>query len=402
MKILVYSAYPGFTGSHRIALQIATACRDADHEITVAAPEEMEILARASAEGLKTAILPFPADALPFGKALLSRSTLSKLWTVVTKLLPYNLRVRRFIRSGEFDVVYAAQERAIILMGLGARLAHVPLLWHIQGGLLSGSGQIYRVIDWLANKRVCVSSAVADTVVEVLGEQSRNRLQVIHNGVPDVNENMTRPIESVGENAPFRVFFAGSIIPEKGVHHLIAAVGELQSRGLPVLLKIAGHPLDEGYLAHLKKLIGQHALSGKAELLGTRDDIPALLDWSDVVVCPSVEKEFLDSPFGKWEVDWKEGFCLVALEGMRAFRAVVASDSYGLKEVVDDKVTGERLAPGNYLLLADTLENLAKDEKKMIQYGENGRKRFEELFTMRLMTDQFLTVFEEMGSRDTG
>jgi glycosyltransferase involved in cell wall biosynthesis len=80
---------------------------------------------------------------------------------------------------------------------------------------------------------------------------------------------------------------------------------------------------------------------------------------SDAVVVPS-----LYEPFG-----------LVALEAMASGVPVVASDTGGLRELVEDEVTGLRFPPGDHAALARTVVRVLLDPDLARRLGREGRAR---------------------------
>jgi glycosyltransferase involved in cell wall biosynthesis len=413
--VLFFSAYPGYSGSHRMAMEVAVACRDAGHTVIAAAPSDMEFLQRAAAQGMATRVVQAPESLLQFGKTLLRRSRWGKLRVLATELIPYVLRLRGVLRRERIDVVYAAQERAVVQIGPAARLAGVPLVWHLQGGLRTEQRWVHRLAARLASRIVCCSHAVAGTAREALGADSRTPLRVIHYGIPDRPppaaggagvEPAAAPAAGVSGATvaqpaaaePVRVLFAGNVVPEKGVHHLIRAFERIAAGSdRPVRLGIAGPTLDEGYLRLVRSAIAELGLDAAVDVMGYREDLPDLIDGADVVVCPSIERETIRSEHGSWDVDWKEGFCLVALEGMRAGKPVVASDSYGLREVVVDGETGLRVPPGDVEALAAAIRELAADPERRALFGAAGRRRFERTFRLDHMKREFLAELERVA-----
>ncbi|MFT5467907.1 MAG: glycosyltransferase involved in cell wall biosynthesis [Verrucomicrobiales bacterium] len=395
MKIAFFSAYPGFAGSQKMALQLAVAARDAGLEAVAVAPGDWEYLQRAKQEGVESAVLPAPKGLLKFGKSAIQGSIFKKLSLVAFQLLPYNLKAARFFRKHGIDLVYAAQERAVIEIGLGAKLARKPVLWHVQMGPVSNLNRIYKMCRKLATRMICVSNAVAGGLNEALGRESAPETSVIYNGIPDLPGGAPEyPLAAAG--GALKILFLGNIVPGKGPHHLIEAVGKLSASGASVQLKIGGQSRDEPFMEYLKSLRSGLDLEKSVEFIGFRDDIPELIEESDIVVCPSVESERIENEFGVWNVDSKEGFCLVALEAMRARRPVIASDSYGLKEVVAHGETGLRVPPGDAGALFGALEQLAADHALREKFGEAGRRRFEERFSLRNMTEKFVSAFNDM------
>lgn len=406
MRMFFFSAYPGYSGSHRMAMEVALACRDAGHHVIAAAPDDMEFVQRAAAQGLETRIVPAPEDLLRFHKTLLRRSPWGKLRFLVTQLIPYCLRLLGVLRRERIDLVYAAQERAVVQVGPAARLARVPLVWHLQGGLRTEQRWVHRLSERLASRIICCSNAVAGTAADAFGAGAKTPVRVIHYGIPDRPVPVREPArELVAAGAPgatdspetVRILFAGNVVPEKGVHHLLRAFARIAAGDGAVRLGIAGPTLDDGYLRLVRAAIAELGLEERVDVLGYREDLPELIEGADVVVCPSIERETIRSEFGTWDVDWKEGFCLVALEGMRAAKPVVASDSYGLREVVADGETGYRVPPGDVEALANAIRDLAGDPERRKRFGDAGRRRFEETFRLADMKREFLKELETVA-----
>ena len=109
-----------------------------------------------------------------------------------------------------------------------------------------------------------------------------------------------------------------------------------------------------------------------------RDQIAALYAAAEVLVVPS-----------RWE-----GFGLVAVEAMRAGRAVLASRVGGLPEVVDEGVTGGLFEAGDAAALAGILARLSGAELQAM--GAAGRSRFERLFDVRRVGDELDTLYRRL------
>jgi glycosyltransferase involved in cell wall biosynthesis len=106
--------------------------------------------------------------------------------------------------------------------------------------------------------------------------------------------------------------------------------------------------------------------------------IHAQLRAADIFVAPS-----------RWE-----GLGLAAIEAMRAGVMVVASDVGGLREVVQDGVTGRLAKPG----CADALRQalLADDASARAAMGREGRRRYLQRFTAERMNDEILALYERV------
>ncbi len=75
-------------------------------------------------------------------------------------------------------------------------------------------------------------------------------------------------------------------------------------------------------------------------------------------------------------------------------KPVIASNTGGIPELVNNGETGLLFETGNHEALAQTLLNLAGDEKTLLKMGELGRKRALERFTLDRMIDEIESWYQ--------
>jgi starch synthase len=122
-----------------------------------------------------------------------------------------------------------------------------------------------------------------------------------------------------------------------------------------------------------------------------------LLSHATVFVCPSIYE-----PLG-----------IVNLEAMACEAAVVATDTGGIPEVVDEGVTGllvpfeprddgsrEPVDPGRFASdLADRIDELLADPAKADRFGKAGRQRAIERFSWPAIAAETLALYERLTPR---
>jgi glycosyltransferase involved in cell wall biosynthesis len=101
------------------------------------------------------------------------------------------------------------------------------------------------------------------------------------------------------------------------------------------------------------------------------------LEACDMLVAPS-----------RWEA-----FGLTALEGLRAGKAVVATNVGGLPEVVEDGVSGILIPPEDVLALREAILVLGADNAARQAMGRAGRQRFLKHFTINRLHDEILSLY---------
>lgn len=161
------------------------------------------------------------------------------------------------------------------------------------------------------------------------------------------------------------ILYAGRLIPEKGVHHLIAALPDIVAVHPEVLLLIigsAGYGSDREtpYVRRLKKSAES---MGKWISFHSYIPHPALAYWyamADLVVVPSASRE---------------AFGLVNVEAMASGVPIIATDAGGIPEVIEDGVNGCLIPvgalPGG---LAAPVNRLLGDDSLRRRLGIAGRE----------------------------
>ncbi len=168
-----------------------------------------------------------------------------------------------------------------------------------------------------------------------------------------------------------RFLAVGRDVPQKGFDVLLAALPD------GVHLRIAGTSSRRGV---------QQVRGATVEWLGAREDVPALMAASDVLVVPSL-----------WE-----GFGLVALEGMAAGLPVVASAVDGLPELLGD--AGVLVPPGDARALGSALGRVREDAGLRARSGAAGLARSVS-FSIQRCASAYAALYEglvETGRRDDG
>jgi glycosyltransferase involved in cell wall biosynthesis len=135
----------------------------------------------------------------------------------------------------------------------------------------------------------------------------------------------------------FVVAYTGRLVRVKGVHILFEALAQLQKE-FSVACVVAGDGTEE---KELKDLAAR--LTIDATFLGTVRDIRPLLELADVVVLPSLSSE---------------GLPMTLFEAGSLGKAVVASLTDGIPEIIHNGVSGLLVRPGNISDLTDALRHL--------------------------------------------
>lgn len=132
--------------------------------------------------------------------------------------------------------------------------------------------------------------------------------------------------------------------------------------------------------AEAQALLAQAGLAERAWLPGARDDVAAILRGLDLFVLPSLA----------------EGISNTILEAMASGLPVVATAVGGNPELVADGVTGTLVPSRDPDALAAALADYLEHPAKMIAHGQAGLARVRESFSLEVMVNRYLTVYQQL------
>ncbi|MEI6139826.1 MAG: glycosyltransferase family 4 protein [Mariniphaga sp.] len=166
---------------------------------------------------------------------------------------------------------------------------------------------------------------------------------------------------------------------EKGIDLLIDAFNSIIKKCPNIHLLIVGSGPDESIL---KSKVKELNLCNNVTFYGQAFWHTAMqqLAIMDIVVVPS---RF-------------EGFGLTAAEAMAMSKPIVATDVFGLSEVVTDKETGLLFPKENVAELANCLLQLCNDPNLRHQFGCNGKIKVEKLFDISIYRKKTIHFYDQL------
>jgi glycosyltransferase involved in cell wall biosynthesis len=248
--------------------------------------------------------------------------------------------------------------------------AGVPIVAHARGQILPARRRVVSLMYRAYRRVVAISENVRQSVVAAGFAPSR--VELIYDGIDIASLRQS----AVGQSALLRRecqiaegeilgLMVGHLKEWKGQHVVLDALRRLPP-GVRQQLRFVfvgqSPPAAENYVDRLTRLTSEWGLGNRVCFLGARQDVPAIMAASDLVVHASTVPE----PFG-----------LVVAEGMALGKPVIASCLGGPSEII---------SPGSGLLfdpacpdqLAAHLERLIGDPAERRQLGEAARVRAEE------------------------
>jgi phosphatidylinositol alpha-1,6-mannosyltransferase len=187
--------------------------------------------------------------------------------------------------------------------------------------------------------------------------------------------------ESLGLTGCKVIGMVSRLSPEKGAHHLLAAMAELVARVPTVKLLIIGDgPQRESLREQAAELDIERHIVWTGRLL--HGEAMVHLAFADVVVVPS---------------QCDEGFGLSAIEAMAFGKPVVASNAGGLREVVSDGQDGMLAPVGNPGELANAIVTILTDDALRDRMGRAARKNVEERFSLERFAERHRQLYGELA-----
>lgn len=216
---------------------------------------------------------------------------------------------------------------------------------------------------------VANSHAMKDALVEA----GITPVNVVWNGIP------VRPARPPLTSSP-TIAFAGRLVQEKGVDVLLRALAQVVSVIPEAQLQVVGDGPDRDRLTALTAELNlQHCVTFLGHL--SRPEMEQQFNSAWVQVVPS---------------RWAEPFGIVAPEAMMRGTAVVASNSGGLAEIVQEGQTGFLVPPGAVDPLAQRLIQILSDRPFAERLGSNGRSVALSQFSEPIFVDRFVDLYESL------
>jgi FkbM family methyltransferase len=244
-------------------------------------------------------------------------------------------------------------------------LLNKPHIWYVQefGGADHELRHFYPqqiISKYIVGSSNYVITNSKATKKYLFGESRRDKIKTIY--LP-VDYDLVRKLS--GENRTYfqyedsiKLAVIGTIQAGKGQIDAVYAVKELVTAGKNVELILAGG-IDPDYYESLRELIQQSNLQSIIHIIDFLENPYPLFKQADLVLVCSLN----------------EAFGLVTLEAMSLGKPVIATNSGGTPEIIQDGDTGLLYTPGDYLELSNKINYLIENQEKRNQIGLNAAQR---------------------------
>lgn len=291
--------------------------------------------------------------------------------------------LHRALESFGPDIVHAHGTMPNMLAGIrNAIFRRMPTVITLHGGTDDWSTFKSRMLERAgllgANRIVSVADHVAEAYAKKF-PKAGSRMTVIENGIdgesfPVIGERERADIRrqwDVGEGDKLLLQVA-RLDSNKNQRFLIEVAAALRARRFPFKMLLVGPPGDAEYAKGLAELLRTHGLEDRVLLPGSRKDVPALLQASDLFLFPSR----------------MEASPLAMLEAMYAGLPVICSDIAAHRKM--ESYGDNHCLPPEVSAWADRIESVASR-----QDGARRRPEFPGHLTLSRVSDAYMEVYRQ-------
>lgn len=228
-------------------------------------------------------------------------------------------------------------------------------------------------------RRVNDIIAISPYILDEYRGRTKARFHRVDNPIPDDYFDLSAPA------VPGRILFAGTISERKDPITLLAALARVRQEVPAAHLHLAGRAIDAEYPKRVEQFVVEHQLSDCTNFLGLLDVQTMMDEYArcSLLVLPSRQ----------------ETAPVVILEAMAAGKPVVATDVGGVRDLIENDVSGFVVPAGAVEQMAGCISQLLKDEDLREQMGRRGKEIAWERFRRDAVADHYYEIYREVAGR---
>ncbi len=349
MKILQISSAKNFGGGEKHLVDLVIGLKKRGHEVFLAVPDASPVLEK--------------LENFPAGNIL--RVQIKNSTDVLAAL-----KIAKFIKENKIEIVHAHAAKDYLPSSVAVRIAKRAKLVLTRHVLFPMKRTQKFALSNVA-KVIAVSSGVEANLERTFPKE---KIVKIPNGIEVEKWSETDTEKNFREfrflhNIPFDVPLVGTVGELKrlkGQQDFVFAANEVVKKFPETHFTIVGtdNSFKKDFRRELKRLVKVFNLEDRFLFLDWVEDTAPLLAAMDIFVSAS----------------HSESFGLAILEAMASGKAIVAAETEGAKELLEDEKSGKLVSFKEPLKLAEKIEEFLSDEKMREHFGskckQNGERKF--------------------------
>ena len=298
-------------------------------------------------------------------------------------------KIAKIIQEEKVDIIHARSRAPAWSCFIAAKATGIKLVTTFHGiyNFHTKVKKFYNSIMTEGNIVIAVSQFVKDHIIKNY-KIDESKVVLIHRGVNHKEFSMEkinaevllkyRTKYNVPPNTPV-ILLPARMTEWKGHIVLVKALEKIKHLNFYCIMAgdLAKHP---AYVARIKTLINEYKIQNRVQLFGNEPTMVNLYGISDIVLSASIEPE----AFGR-----------TIIEAQSMEKLVIATNTGGAAETVEDEKTGFHVDPSSSEQLADKIEYclsiLGTDKAGEIQAA--ARKSTIENFSLDVMLEKEMSVY---------
>ena len=299
------------------------------------------------------------------------------------------IKLIRLVRKYNVNIIHAHLSRDLAhLFWVALFLKPLPIILDKQvSSKISKKSFIHRLIYGKVSKIFVLSTYLKQNVLETC-PVSDDKVVVIPGGVKlvdyDIASSMRNQIRNEWKLSDDDFVFGTvcRIDRQKGLEELVRAFGRIVKEKPSVKLVVVGEPTagEPEFSNRLLQIVDELKLTNKIIFTGYRSDVPQVLSAFDLFVLPSYE----------------ESFGYVFIEALASRLPVIATNSGGVPDIIEDSVCGVLVPPKNQESLYNAMIRLLNNKLLRDRFSYAGYRRVEEMFLESKRLDQIENEYLEL------
>lgn len=302
-------------------------------------------------------------------------------------------KLYRLFREEQYDIVHSTTPKAGLLCAIAGYLARMPIrihtftgqTWATKTGLSRWLLRLMDKVIVLLNTQCYADSHSQRDYLINEGVGSENTIRTLGYGSlagvdltrfnADVWKEQKISIQQELKIAPedFVMLFIGRLSKEKGIYELINAFLKLQNNFKNIRLILLG-PCEE---KAVEEKLKEWTLSSSIDYFGATETPEKYLSIANLLCLPS----------------YREGFGTVVIEAAAMQVPTLGTNINGLKDAVEDGVTGMLVPPKDTEALSGAMNLFIQDQSLSQQMGmaayERCKKVFDSTVVSRLVSEEY-------------
>ena len=281
-------------------------------------------------------------DLNKFEGKIIKKNLLKKI-KIFLNIVSYSLRFKNLCIKNKVDVVHCNSVRAILTIGIGAKLAKCKTVLYVKSNL---SNFFFILPAFLLANNILFQTKTNQSKANVLLRFFfKKKFKILNNAIDlsrlqssSMQINYEEVLNLKKETVNF--VYMGSIVPRKGIHILLKAFNLLLKKNDVKLFFLGDQLANKNYFKKLKKIFINSKIPNSVVFLGHKEDALDVLQKMDCLVLPSLD----------------EGLPKCVIEAKCLGKPAIVSNIGGVKEIINHQIDGYIVPINNYSALKEAMQ----------------------------------------------